>query len=172
MAIVYKVKKDVKIDDFLNNGYSILSAEMAGLPVIMEDIVYKNVTQEKKSDPVKFAISLLNNKDWQDFNFQNNGIEYFKQFGIKFESWYTEEGKLITKVIENKKLYNYVRNWRLEINFTDEDKWVGFTLGDLTFPHCFYSTEALNKYCGEEIKRLLDLGFIEELTVEKTNNEG
>ena len=166
MAIVYKVKEGITAIDFIAAGYEFLSPEMAGVEIMDEEVVCKVIRQAKKSEPVKYAISMFNHPDWQAYNLANGGEKYFELLGITFETVYTEDGKEVKRVIKNKGLYDYLQNWRIEINFTEkEELWLGFTVADATFPKTFYSTECLDKYCAKEILRLKKLGFIEEFEV-------
>lgn len=169
MSIVYKVKDDVTSMDFIENGYEFLSPEIAGVEIMDEEVVYKYVKQAKSSEPVKYAIAMFNHPDWQVYNLSNGGEEFFKDFyGIEFELVWSEKNEAYVKrVVENKKLFDYLRMWRVEVNFTEKETlWLGFTVADATFPKIFYAKECLDKYCKKEINNLKVAGLIEEYEVE------
>lgn len=166
MSVLYKVKDGVTSMDFIENGYEFLSPEVAGVEIMDEEVVCKFIKQAKKSEPVRYAIAMFNHPDWQAYNLENGGLEYFELLGILFETIYTEDGKKVYKVVENKDLFDYLQKWRIEINFTEKETlWLGFTVADATFPKTFYAKECLDKYCGKEIKRLMSLDLIEEFEV-------
>ena len=166
MSVVYKVKDNVTKEDFLANGYENITPEMLGVIEVDEEVIYKSLPQRKNSEPVKYAIAMFNHPEWQEFNLQNGGEEYFELLGITFENVYIENGNWVKRVVENKDSLNALKNWRIEINFTEkEELWLGFTVLDASFPKTFYAKECLDKYCGKEIKRLLSLGLIEEFEV-------
>lgn len=157
--IVYKVKDNITFEDFKKNGYKELTANMAGVPLLLDDVAYKRICQSKKSKPVQMIIGIYNNPDWQKEN--SNVIE-----GIEFEEVYSEDGERKLKVVESEKLYKALKEWRLEVNFSDEDRWLCFTISDTTFPLSFCSKFVLDEHCKREIERLKKLDFIEELIVE------
>lgn len=158
--IVYKVKDNITFKDFKKNGYKELTADMAGVPLLMDDIAYKRICQSKKSKPVQLIISIYNNPDWQS---QNN-IYAIK--GIEFEEVYNENGKKTLKVVENENLFKILKEWRLEVNFSDEERWLCFTISDTTFPISFCAKSVLDEHCKREIARLKELDLIEEFKVE------
>lgn len=166
MSVVYKVKENVTKDAFLENGYQNIEPEMLGLPEVDEEIIYNIVPQKKNSEPVKYAIAMFNAKEWQDYNLPDGGEDYFNLLGIEFEDVFSDTQGIVKRVVENKRLFNVLKNWRIEINFTEkEELWLGFTILDASFPKTFYAKECLDKYCGKEIQRLKELGLIEEFEV-------
>ena len=159
--IVYKVKNNITFKDFKKNGYKELTADMAGVPLLLDDVAYKRVCQSKKSEPVQLIINIYNNPEWQKDNLNT-------LTGVEFEEVYTEEGERILKVVENDNLFKLLKEWRLEVNFSEEEKerWLCFTIGSLTFPLTFCNRSILDKYCKREVERLKKLDFIEEYRVE------
>lgn len=163
--VVYRIKENVTMDDFLNNGYDYLTPEMAGLDIMMEFIVYKEIPQRKLSATTRLVVELLNDEDWQQFNLIPEQEKKFQDLGIEFEDVYSENGNLKKSVVENKALFDFAKKWRIEINFTEEDHWLCLTMGDLTFPWSYYNVNLLDIYCKKEIARLKELDLIEEYEV-------
>lgn len=169
MSTVYKIKDGVTKEDFYNAGYLDITPEMLGTPTVEEEIIYKLVPQKKNSEPVKYAIAMFDHPDWQNYHLPNGGDDYFKLImGIDFEDVWSEKDGVVKRVVRNKALYNLLKNWRIEINFTEkEELWLGFTILDASFPKTFYAKECLDKYCKKEIENLLELGLIEPAVIEQ-----
>lgn len=156
--LVYKVKDDVTFKTFKRNGYKELTANMAGVPLLLDDVAYKTIVQGKKSEPVQFLINLYNSEEYQK--------NYLKTIeGVEFEEVYDEDGNRKLKVFESKELYDIIKKWRVEVNFSDEEKWLCFTISNQAFPISFCAKEMLDKYCKREVERLKKLGLIEEFEV-------
>ena len=164
--IVYKIKENVTMEDFLNNGYDYLTPEMAGVNIMMEFVVYKEIPQKKNAASTRLVIELFNDENWQRFNLIEENLLKLNSLGIEFEEVYSENGDKHLSVVENKSLFDFAKKWRIEINFTEEEQWLSFTFGDLTFPWSYYNIELLNVYCKKEIERLKELDLIEEFKVE------
>lgn len=158
--IVYRVKDNITFEDFKKNGYKELTADMAGVPLLLDNVAYKRICQSKKSKPVQMIIGIYNNPDWQ----KGNNLKTIN--GIDFEEIYNENGEKKLQVVENENLFKVLKEWRLEVNFSDEDRWLCFTISDTTFPLSFCSKFVLDEHCKREIERLKKLDFIEELKVE------
>ena len=63
--LVYKVKDGVTFKTFKRNGYKELTANMAGVPLLLDDVAYKTIVQGKKSEPVQFLINLYNSEEYK-----------------------------------------------------------------------------------------------------------
>lgn len=152
---IYKVKYEKRIQDFFQLGYFEMPKEI----VKKDDVIFKLKKVEKDSDLVKMVLSIYNEPAWQEQNIINDEIlNAYNQVGIFFEEVYDENGEMKKVVVENDELLQMISTWRIEIDF--EDKILGLTTGDMSFPYTFTNKDFIDRFCEEEINELFENGLI------------
>ena len=48
----------------------------------------------------------------------------------------------------------------MEVNLSDEDRWLGFTASDVFLENVYFNVKMLDEYCRKEVEELLELGYI------------
>ncbi len=146
---VYKVKPFTDINKFAQAGYDIFDNSL---------IIFKFIPQAMDSQPVQYMVNMYNNPEWQKKFYIDKNKKILREQGIRIKDG---------KVVVNKKLKDLVTNWRIEIDYSSEEKWLGFTSLDFNDQTSFYGKQYLDAYCAEEIKDLLEKGLIEETEVDE-----
>lgn len=158
MNTVYEVNKDLTSDDFIALGYEILPFDITGNDLV----VAKCITFPREHNLSRQAIDdVLNNPKWQKAVLEEQDMkDYLEDLGIIFEEVEDEFQRKKYKVVENDELFELVCNWRLEINFSDEDKWVGLATSDIITHNVYFATSLLDNLCEKEIEELLEMDYI------------
>ena len=171
MATIY-ISKTEDANEYAKLGYnlSIDAMQAEGHTVVFKPIIFS-----RDNDIVKELIDNFNS-DWNIAMRRKKMAAYFKKKGIEFECVYDDKtGNKVNRVIQNDALYSLLCNWRIEIDLS-EDKFVCFTAGDYYFhlPYFCDADKAIDKYCKNEIKELLDAGLVMrfETETQEQKNEG
>jgi hypothetical protein len=158
MDKIYEVKKDLISDDFISLGYEILPFDITGNDVVVAKLIKFPFDH---SLPQQAINNVLNNPLWQKHIFAEEGfVEFLTSIGIVFEDYVTENGEKKYYVVENEELQELVCSWRVEVNLSDEDRWLGFTASDIFLENVYFNVKMLNEYCKKEVQELLELGYI------------
>ena len=146
--LIYKVKDNININDFGKIGYDIFPQT--------NDVVFKFIPQPLDGEVVQGSLNgIYNNPEWRTKFYNPNKKRVKESIGLK----YNRRGEAIL----NKRFVEVLTNWRVQIDF--EDRWVGFKSLDPFDNQIFYAKDVLDRYCGEEIKFLLDKGVLETAEV-------
>ena len=158
MDKIYEVKKDLISDDFLTLGYDVLPFDITGNDIVVAKLVEFPFEHPLPQQAVN---NVLNNPLWQKHVFKEEGfLEFLESIGIVFEDYMTENGSKKYYVVENDDLKNLVCSWRVEVNLSDEDRWLGFTASDVFLENVYFNVKMLDEYCRKEVEELLELGYI------------
>lgn len=155
MFRLYKVKYEKKPEDLLNLGYDFMPFEL----VDKENILFKIVKLSKESKAYQMVVNVFNNAKWQEESLIPEAILAYEELGVKWEDFVDEEGNVKKTVIEDEHFIEMYTTWRIEIDM-EEDKLVGFTTGDMSFPYTFYNRDILDMFCEDEINKLFEEGLI------------
>jgi hypothetical protein len=151
-SIIYKFKIDTDFNELAKLGWDIIPSEI-------DLIFFKTVPQPIDGDLYRYLlINFYKNEEWKDKFYKKNEKEITKNVGVKYD----KNG--ILKMTP--KLEMNLRMWRLETNRND-DFWLGLKSADPYDNNYFYSKKLIDKYCEEEVKKLKELGLIEEIEVEQ-----
>lgn len=158
MDKIYEVKNDLTSKDFEALGYEILPFEVTGNDLVVAKLVKFPFEHHLPQQAIN---NVLNNQMWQKAIFATEGfLEFLNSIGIEFEEYTTENGETRSYVVENEELKELVCNWRVEVNLTDPDRWLGFTASDIFLENVYFNIIMLDKYCKKEVEELLELGYI------------
>lgn len=158
MDKIYEVKEDLTSEDFIKIGYEILPFDITGNDLVVAKLIKFPFDHTLPQQAIN---NVLNNQAWQKAIFKEEGfLEFLNSIGIEFEDYTTEDGKTHTYVVENDDLKELVCNWRVEVNLTDPDRWLGFTASDIFLENVYFNVIMLDRYCKKEVKELLELGYI------------
>ena len=153
MAKIYRFKEDTDFNEIAKIGWDVMPKSDANLTF------FKFLEQPKDSELYN---SLLNNyyknEEWIKRVYNKNKKEIINAIGLK----YNKNG--IMKM--NEKIEMVLTMWRLETEAAD-DFWICLKSADPFDRHHYYNKEVIDKYCAEEIKKLNELGLIEEIEVEE-----
>lgn len=158
MDKIYEVKQDLTSNDFIALGYEILPFDITGNDLVVAKLVKFPFEHPLPQQAIN---NVLNNPQWQKHIFSEEGfLDFLESIGITFEDYTTENGEKKYYVVENDELKELVCSWRVEVNLTDEDRWLGFTASDIFLENVYFNVKMLDYYCSEEVKELLELGYI------------
>ena len=158
MYKIYEVKNDLTAEDFVELGYEILPFEVTGSDLVVAKLIEFPFEHHLPQQAIE---NVLNNQAWQKAVFETEGfLEFLNSIGIEFEEYTTETGENHSYVEENDELKTIVCNWRVEINLTDPDRWLGFTASDIFLENVYFNVIMLDRYCKKEVEELLELGYI------------
>ena len=151
MANVYKVKENIDLNEFAKLGYDVTPGEHL--------ILFKFIPQNIDGEAVRFLMdTYYNNKQWKKHFYDKNRKEFIKKMNLRYD-------KKTGEIIMNDTFEMVLTNWRIEID-TDEDGWVGFKPLDPFNTNIYYGCGILDKFCGEEIKILLEKELIDKIEVD------
>ena len=158
MDKIYEVKEGLTSDDFVDLGYDILPFEITGNDIVVAKLIKFPFEHPLPQQAIN---NVLNNQLWQKVIFKEEGfLEFLNSIGIEFEEYTTENGEKHNYVIENEALKELVCSWRVEVNLSDPDRWLGFTASDIFLENVYFNVIMLDRYCKKEVEELLELGYI------------
>ena len=157
MYRVYKVKYEKKPEHLLDLGYDFMPIDI----VEKENVLFKIFKMPNDGPAIKLVIGVFNNPDWQENNLNIPGVlGAYEELGIKWEEYADEEGNVKKVVVEDENFIDMFTTWRIEIDM-DDDRLLGFTTGDMSFPYTFYNRDILDTFCDDEIDYLFQEGILE-----------
>lgn len=157
MEKIYKIKDEADIDSFGELKYEMIDAS-EGAGTVPDYKIIKTVPQDIKSELPQLIINgVYSNPEWIKKFYVNNKETFRKVLGLSYG--------INGKIKMSKKFKAICEGWRITID-PFGDKWLGFESIDPFDQRVFYNASILDKYCGEEIKTLLDKGLIEIIEVE------
>ena len=149
---IYKLKENADKNILGELGWDVIpGANISSL------IFLKIVPQELGTElPNELLKSYYTNPVWRKQFYEKNKKEIRKKIGLR----YNNKGE----ITYNEKFCNSLKNWILEIDEYDGG-WIGFTPFDPFCKKTFYMKSYLDKFFGEEIRKLKEKDLIEEYEV-------
>lgn len=151
MSYIYKLKSNSP-QKYADLGFEFLPADIYGME--QSTIMYKIEEQPKDGQCVQQLIDFYNNIA-NNIIFDKKARKAHSLMGIKFRK---KSGEL--RLIVTDELREMFSLWRLEINLEDGD--VYFTISDGSMPSFYDAELVLDKFCGEDINKLIENGLIEK----------
>lgn len=151
MAYIYKLKSNLP-EKYADLGFEFLPADLYGME--QKIIMYKIEEQPKDGQCVQQLIDFYNHIA-DNVILDKKARKAHALMGIKFRK---KSGKL--RLVVTDELREMFSLWRLEINLEDGD--VYFTISDGNMPSFYDAELVLDKFCGEDIKKLIENGLIEK----------
>lgn len=151
MEKVYKLKDEITIEDLESKGYMGVPGDYG--------VFAKIIKQPLNGELAKTMVEgIYSNPSWIKEFYDKNKKQFKEILGLK----YNKQGNIVM----TKKFKSLVTDWLIETDICG-DKWIGFRSSDPFDSRVFYNVLVLDKYCKEEINKLKELNYIEEIEVEE-----
>lgn len=148
-ATVYRLKEGIDLNKLSDLGFDIIPSE----PIILVKIVPQDFDGELCQGTLQ---NIYNNSEWRAKFYDMNRKEVSKTLDLHYRN-----GK--AKITE--KFRHVLTDWRIQIELSDG--WLGFTPLDPYERRVYFSSNHLDTYCADEIKKMLDMDLIELFEVEE-----
>lgn len=144
---VYKLKSDIDLNELAKLDYDVATTPDGNI------VFFKIVPQDVDGELVKMQLEqVYENPKWISMFYKKHRKELRSKLGLSYKN---------DKAIMTNKFKEVLTNWRIQIEPSD-DGWIGFKSYDRFDNTFFYGKNVLDKYCGEEIKKLKESELIEE----------
>ena len=142
MKLGYKLKEEEMLNELAKLGYDLIHHTI---------IAFKIIEQDLDSEPVKYLLArYYENDNWKEKVYKPHKKEIFDSIGLEYKKG---------KPVMSEKFVEMLKSWRIEIDPNDSEFpcFLCFRSMDFHETLAYYGKAILDKYCGEEIKSLLEL---------------
>ena len=147
-VIVYILKEGADLNGFAKLGWDIDD----------DGTIFKVVKQPVDGGAAKYLLkNYYNNPLWKDRFYKGHEMNFKDKLGLEYD----EKGEIIM----NDEIESILTDWYIMVDTKDAEEgltMIGFGNKDPYDIHVFYGKGILEKYCKEEIEKLLDADLIEE----------
>lgn len=151
---VYRVKEGVDLNKFNDMDYDLIPSE--------NPVLVKIIPQDFDGELVQGNLKhIYNDGTWRSKIYAKNEKLISTRLGLKYKRG---------KAVITDQFRHVLTDWRIQIE-PFVDGWVGFASLDPFDHNVYYASAHLDKYCAEEIKKLLDADMIELIEVEQERED-